>query len=141
MIPKDFSRYPDFPTKMGDFENATAYGEAVLTYWAEWRKVKAKDRHVRHRASRRKAKAEAKQSKVNVERGSSMRSRATKSSFGGQTSKNPFVQCQTGNEGQAPSRGNRGGFGQGRAPYRGNRGGFGVRPKPPMSREKDPRSG
>ena len=40
---------------MGKFESATSYGEAVIRFWHDWRKVKSKDKK---KAKREKMKSE-----------------------------------------------------------------------------------
>ena len=40
---------------MGKFESATSYGEAVIRFWHDWRKVKSKDKK---KAKREKIRSE-----------------------------------------------------------------------------------
>ena len=43
IIPRNPSAFPGFPTDVSKFDTAAAFGEAVLKFWAYWRKKKAKD--------------------------------------------------------------------------------------------------
>ena len=38
IIPRNPSDYPGFPTDMSKFENARDFGQAVIMFWAKWRK-------------------------------------------------------------------------------------------------------
>ena len=42
---------------MGKFESATSYGEAVIRFWHDWRKVKSKDKKKAKREKMRSEKA------------------------------------------------------------------------------------
>ena len=57
VIPQDISAFPGFPTDMGKFESATSYGEAVIRFWHDWRKVKSKDKKKAKREKIRSEKA------------------------------------------------------------------------------------
>ena len=43
---------------MGKFESATSYGEAVIRFWHDWRKVKSKDKKKAKREKMRSEKAQ-----------------------------------------------------------------------------------
>ena len=59
IIPRNPSDFPGFPTDMGKFETAAAFGEAVLKFWAFWRKQKSKKHlHAKKEAERSSKEAE-----------------------------------------------------------------------------------
>ena len=42
IIPRNLSDYPGFPADMNKFGSAAEFGQAVITFWAKWRKQKKK---------------------------------------------------------------------------------------------------
>ena len=38
VIPRNISDYPGFPTDMNKFGSAAEFGQAVIMFWAKWRK-------------------------------------------------------------------------------------------------------
>ena len=59
IIPRYPSEYPGFPTDMSKFENARDFGQAVIMFWAKWRKEKKTiNLHAKKEATRASKKAE-----------------------------------------------------------------------------------
>ena len=42
IIPSDLTKYPGFPADMKKFDSPKDFGQAVIMFWAKWRKDKKK---------------------------------------------------------------------------------------------------
>jgi hypothetical protein len=59
IIPRDPSEYPGFPTDMKKFDSPKDFGQAVIMFWAKWRKDKKKSNlHAKKEADRASKMAE-----------------------------------------------------------------------------------
>ena len=54
IIPRNLSDYPGFPADMNKFESATEFGQAVIMFWAKWRKQVKKNKAKAKKAEEKK---------------------------------------------------------------------------------------
>ena len=54
IIPRNLSDYPGFPADMNKFGSATEFGQAVIMFWAKWRKQKKQSNAKAKKAERKK---------------------------------------------------------------------------------------